>query len=60
MQTYLIKGDRKLGHMGVKSFHNFLKSCQHDLTSDKDNEQQENIDEEIASLYEKMANYTSR
>ena len=46
--------------MGVKSFHNFLKSCQHDLTSDKENDQQENIDEEIANLYEKMAKYTSR
>ena len=46
--------------MGVKSFHNFLKSCQHDLASDKENNQQENIDEEIANLYDKMANYTSR
>ena len=42
--------------MGVKSFYNFLKSCQHDLNTDKENDEQENIDEEIANLYEKMAN----
>ena len=46
--------------MGVKSFYNFLKSCQHDLNTDKENDEQENIDEEIANLYEKMAKYTSR
>ena len=48
--------------MGVKSFQNFLKRCQHDLPSTNENDQigQNDYDNEIANLYEKMAKYTSR
>ena len=46
--------------MGVKSFHNFLKCCQHDLTKESSHGQQDNLDEQIANLYDKMAKYTSR
>ena len=49
--------------MGVKSFQNFLKRCQHDLPNSNDSDPTrlngEN-DNEIANLYEKMAKYTSR
>ena len=59
----MVKGDRKLAHMGVKSFQNFLKRCQHDLPNSNETDQTrlngEN-DNEIANLYEKMAKYTSR
>ena len=55
-----MKGDRKMGHMGVISFQNFLRGGQRDLPSKNTNELGIGNDEEIAELYEKMSQYTSR
>ena len=43
--------------MSVKSFHNFLKGCQHDVSSEY---RYLTDDDEIADLYEKMSRYISR
>ena len=57
-----MKGDRKLAHMGVKSFQNFLRGCQNDLPRINENDEPEvnEMDYEIANLYEKMAKYAVR
>ena len=55
-----MKGDRKLGHMGVISFQNFLRGAQRDLPNRNTDQLGIGNDEEIAKLYEKMAHYTSR
>ena len=43
--------------MSVKSFHNFLKGCQLDVSREY---QYLTDDDEIADLYEKMSRYISR
>ena len=51
-----MKGDRKLAHMGVKSFQNFLRGCQNDLPSINENDEPEvnNMDYEIMALCSKF------
>ena len=49
-----------MGHMGVISFQNFLRGAQRDLPNRNSNELGISNDEEIAELYGKMVQYTSR
>ena len=58
-QTFLTRGDRKMGHMGIMSFQKFLAEVQKDLANPHIQQHGVN-DGDTAKLYHKMSQYTSR